>query len=168
MHMIKLPMNIAVMVIGGMDYSNCSAIPKLTTFMITFGVMNSLVGLISFWFNIPDDMKEKEAIKKASESNAHILNALSLFQLAFLGVAIWGFSQVAPYIGDFPAGPDGCESGVFLCGFISSAIPTVIVAFMVFYGLVLLVKKSLGMEVALPWEEAPATAVESKDDANAV
>jgi hypothetical protein len=139
--------------------------------------MNSLVGLISFWFNIPDDIKEKQAIKKASESNAQILNALSLFQLACLGVAIWGFSQVAPNIGDFTACPDGCESGAVVCGFISSAIPTAIVAFMVFYGLVLLVKKSLGLEVALPWEdlevalpweEAPATAVESKDGANAV
>ncbi|GMH87404.1 hypothetical protein TrST_g13304 [Triparma strigata] len=139
------------MIFGVVGFNDCSAIPKLTTAMVVFGVMNTVIGLVTLWYNIPDDMTEKDKIKKANSSHANILNFLDLFSLSFLGVSIWGFILMAPHVSELPNGPDGCEA-VFLCGFISFAIPTVIVAGLLGYVLMVAVKKALGMEVIWPWE----------------
>jgi len=53
--------------------------------------------------------------------------------------------MVVPHISEFPVGLDGCNRSIFMCGLISSAIPTAIVVGMICYVISLGIKKTLGM-----------------------
>ena len=63
-------------IFGAVGYSSCSAIPNLALAMVIFGAMNMVIGLVSLWYNIPDDMKEKDKIVRSFTSNVRKMESM--------------------------------------------------------------------------------------------
>ena len=101
----------------------CPGIPELGAFLISFGLVNSSVQVLKFFAPVRG--------KCASD----------FFGIAILAVGIWGatltFPEADRWNNSTRVPGDACEKFLFACGFVSSAIPTAILAVMILYGIAL-------------------------------
>jgi len=136
---------ITLIVFGCMYFSDCSGIPSLAAYAIVFGACSILNGLIAIVFRT-------EKAKAAGGDGGAAGKVGALVGLAILGCAIWGAVITWGETSRFSDSPD-CANQLYVAGFISSAIPCIIIAFMLLAFLGITLKKKYGSKGA----EAPGS-----------
>lgn len=128
--------SMALIIFGGIGLNDCSGIPSLPAYCITFGSLNILNVAIPFIFHV-----EKRKMNGESPKSEKFVQVLGL---AMLCCAVWGAAITWGETKRFSKSPD-CNTNVFLPGFISCTITLVIVSCM-FSGF--LVSKLLGKKAS--------------------
>jgi len=113
--------SVTLIIFGAMHFNECSAIPSLAAYCITFGSLAILNVAIPFVFHV-----EKRKMNGESPKSEKFTQLVGLVMLC---CAIWGAAITWGETSRFGESPD-CAKNLFLPGFISSALTLGIVSFM--------------------------------------
>lgn len=126
--------SIVLIVFGALYASDCTGIPSLPAFAITFGALSVLNGLVPFLFRT-------EKAKAADGDGGVPAHVGSVVGLSLIGCAIWGAVITWGETSRLGSSPD-CNIQLYTAGFISSVIPLAIITVMlVSFFIMKLVKK---------------------------
>jgi hypothetical protein len=147
--------SISLIVFGAMHFDECSGIPTLPAYCLTFGTLSILNVAIPFVFHV-----EKRRMNGESPKSEKFTQLVGLILLC---CAVWGAAITWGETERFSNSPD-CAKNVYLPGFISCTITLVIVS-MMFVGF--LISKLLGRKAADDVEsESKAVTSEGADVEN--
>ena len=113
-------MSVVTIVFGILWMNDCSAIETLPYFLIVNGVLNIANAAFKFWFRIPMD-------PKLQDPNDTPTKISGIGGIAGIFCAIWGAVLTFGHAADGFAGSLECNETLFITGFVSSAIPLMIV-----------------------------------------
>jgi len=139
----RLPLEcggVASLIIGSAFFNGCSAIPMLTTQIVTYGTVSTAIPLLRFHFGLfkppppgATCLQKLKGVVPDDPLAARAKQILDPLQLLYFPLAIWGAVLTFGRLSLF-GGSKECHVIVYLSGFITSLILIVVFGLVIFVG----------------------------------